>query len=253
MSLLRYALTIIQAYAFLLGILMNLLDLLQTDSKIISVVGSGGKSTFVDELARELTCTVVIATSTHMFPPAGYPLLIDATVPDVERALLNSRVVCVGSWEGRAGGKLRAPTLSFPALAMCADRVLAEADGSKQLPLKAHAVHEPAVPEGSDETIQLVGATGFGGCVGEVVHRPELFCALTGCLQDDPCTPELYAAGVAAEHVRGIVRADVVVVNQADDVAHMELATRFSHALREQGDAISVVAGSVREHRLRQI
>lgn len=232
---------------------MNLTDLLRTDCGVLSVVGSGGKSTLVNELARELGCTVVIATSTHMLAPEGCPLLLDATELDVEQALWYTRVVCVGSRaEGADGaaGKLCAPTLGFGTLAVLADRVLVEADGSRRLPLKAHAAREPAVPSESSQTIQVVGASGFGGHVGEVVHRPELMCEAVDCSMDDECTPELYARFVAEEHVAGVVRADDIVVNQADDQAGIELATRFAAELRACGDETPVAAGSVREHRL---
>ena len=108
---------------------MNLTDLLRTDSGVLSVVGSGGKSTLVNELARELGCTVVIATSTHMLAPEGCPLLLDATELDVEQALWYTRVVCVGTrakGADGAAGKLCAPSLGFGTLAVLADRVLVE-------------------------------------------------------------------------------------------------------------------------------
>ena len=133
---------------------------------------------------------------------------------------------------------------------MLADRVLVEADGARRLPHKAHAAHEPVVPAESGQTIQVVGASGFGGRVGEVVHRPELMCAAVGCSASDECTPELYASFVATEHAAGVVHADDIVVNQADDQAGIELAARFASALRACGDETPVSAGSVREHRL---
>ena len=232
---------------------MNLTDLLRTDAHVVSVVGSGGKSTLVNELARELGCTVVIATSTHMLAPDGCPLLLDTSELNVEQALWYTRVVCVGNRapgaEG-AAGKLCAPSLGFGTLAMLADRVLVEADGAHRLPLKAHAAHEPVVPAESGQTIQVVGASGFGGRVGKVVHRPELMCKAVGCSVDDECTPELYARFVAAEHAAGVVLADDIVVNQADNQRGLDLAARFALALRACGDETPVVAGSVREHRL---
>ncbi len=232
---------------------MNLADLLRTDSGVLSVVGSGGKSTLVNELARELGCTVVIATSTHMLAPEGCPLLLDPTELDVEQALWYTRVVCVGTRapgaEGDAG-KLCAPSLGFGTLSVLADRVLVEADGARRLPHKAHAAHEPVVPAESSQTIQVVGASGFGGRVGEVVHRPELMCAAVGCSASDECTPELYARFVANEHAAGVVHANNIVVNQADDQAGIELAVRFAAELRACGDETPVTAGSVREHRL---
>ena len=190
---------------------------------------------------------MVIATSTHMLAPEGCPLLLDATELDVEQALWYTRVVCVGRRaEGADGaaGKLRAPSLGFGTLAVLADRVLVEADGSRRLPLKA------AVPSESSQTIQVVGASGFGGRVGEVVHRPQLMCESVGCSPSDECTPELYARFVAAEHAAGLLRADDIVVNQADDQDGIDLAARFASELRACGDETPVAAGSVREHRL---
>jgi hypothetical protein len=75
-------------------------------------------------------------------------------------------------------------------------------------------------------------------------------CAAVGCSASDECTPELYARFVAEEHVAGVVRADDIVVNQADDQSGLELAARFALELRACGDETPVAAGSVREHRL---
>lgn len=235
---------------------MNLTDLLRTDSGVLSVVGSGGKSTLVSELARELGCTVIIATSTHMLAPEDCPLLLDATELDIEQALWYARVVCVGNRAPGAdgtAGKLRAPSLGFGMLAALADHVLVEADGARRLPLKAHAAHEPVVPTESRQTIQVVGASGFGGSVGEVVHRSQLMCEAVGCSAGDACTPELYARLVATEHAAGVVRADDIVVNQADDQHGIELAARFAAMLRACGDKVPVAAGSIREHRLERV
>ena len=96
----------------------------------------------------------------------------------------------------------------------------------------------------------MVGASGFGERVGKVVHRPELMCKAMGCSVDNECTPELYARFVAAEHAAGVVLADDIVVNQADNQRGLDLAARFALALRACGDETPVVAGSVREHRL---
>lgn len=235
---------------------MNLADLLREDGGVVSVTGSGGKSTFLDELARELGCTVILATSTHMLAPQGCPTLFDAAELDVEQALWFSRVVCVGTHAaGRDGkaGKLGAPDLGFGTLAVLAERVLVEADGSHRLPLKAHASYEPVVPAESRQVIQMMGASGFGRRVGEAVHRPEIMCGLVGCSPEDECTPELYARLIAAEHATGTALADDIVVNQADDGHGMALAARFAEALRACGDETLVAAGSVRAHRLERV
>ncbi len=177
---------------------------------VTSVIGSGGKTSLLAALARELSGTVVLATTTHILPFEGMPLLVSPTASDVRAALSESRVICVGSRDEK-NGKLVMPSLGIDALASLADYVLVEADGARRLPLKAHAPWEPVIPARSNRTILVLGASGLGHPVSEKVHRPELFCQLAGCAPGDPATPELVARAANAEAL-----ADVALVNQAD-------------------------------------
>ena len=189
---------------------MPLAELLGVRPGVISVVGSGGKTSLLAALARELPGTVVLTTTTHILPFPDMPLVTSADADDVRAALAGSRVACVGS-RAEKNGKLVVPLLGIDALASLADYVLVEADGARRLPLKAHAPWEPVVPACSGRTILVLGASGLGHPVREKVHRPELFCELTGCAPDDLATPELVARAANAEAL-----ADVALVNQAD-------------------------------------
>ena len=84
-------------------------------------------------------------------------------------------------------------------LEQLADYVLVEADGSRRLPLKAHAPHEPVIPKEAGCVLCVVGAHGFDRPIREAVHRPEQFCALTGARPDEPASPALAARALAAE------------------------------------------------------
>ncbi len=177
---------------------------------VTSVIGSGGKTSLLAALARELPGTVVLATTTHILPFPDMPLVTSADAVDVRAALAKSRVVCVGS-QAEKNGKLVTPELDIDALAALADYVLVEADGARRLPLKAHAPWEPVIPACSGRTILVLGASGLGHPVREKVHRPELFCELADCAPDDLATPELVARAANAEAL-----ADIALVNQAD-------------------------------------
>ena len=189
---------------------MGLAELLGAGRGVTSVIGSGGKTSLLAALARELSGTVVLTTTTHILPFAGVPLVTSADAGDVVAALAGSRVVCVGS-QAEKDGKLVTPELGMDVLAALADHVLVEADGSRRLPLKAHAPWEPVIPACSERTVLVLGASGLDHPVREVVHRPERFCELAGCAPDDPATPELVARVANAEAL-----ADVALVNQAD-------------------------------------
>ena len=203
---------------------MSLSDQLSILPGITAIVGSGGKTTLLRVLAEELLGTVILTTSTHILPFADIPLVVTDDIEQVRRTLALHRVICMGT--PAAEGKLTAPSLPFSALADAADYVLVEADGSKRLPLKAHAAHEPVIPENARRTVCVVGASGFGKPVEQVVHRPELFCARTGARMSDIVTPELAAQGIIAENLT-----DTVVLNQAETVSP-ETAKRFTETLQ---------------------
>jgi xanthine dehydrogenase accessory factor len=55
-----------------------------------------------------------------------------------------------------------------------ADVVLVEADGSRRMPLKYPAAHEPVIPANADEIVLCVGLSALGRPAREVCHRLEL-------------------------------------------------------------------------------
>ena len=189
---------------------MKLAEALGVGPGVTSVIGSGGKTSLLAALARELPGTVALTTTTHILPFEGVPLVTSTDVGAVAEALAASRVVCVGS-QAEKNGKLVTPELGIDTLADLADHVLVEADGARRLPLKAHAAWEPVIPACSGRTIVVFGVSGLGRPVRDVVHRPEIFCELAGCAPEDAATPELVARAAGAEAL-----ADVALVNQAD-------------------------------------
>lgn len=203
---------------------MGLIEQLGISPGVTSVVGSGGKTTLLAALAREVRGTCALTTTTHILPFEGVPTLLSPSGRQLEAALGDARVVCTGSPAG--GGKLTAPEAGVEGLATVVDYVLVEADGSRRLPLKAHAAWEPVVPTCSARTVLVVGANGLGRPVIEAVHRYEIFCDLAGCAPSDVATPELVARALRAEGL-----ADVVVINQADDPARIELARDLARLL----------------------
>ena len=200
---------------------MSFAEALGVKPGVTSVIGSGGKTSLIAALARELPGTVILTTTTHILPFEGIFTFTMQGMYGLAEKLAESRVVCVGS-QAEKNGKLVTPKLGIDALASLADYVLVEADGARRLPLKAHAAWEPVIPACSGRTILVLGASGLGHPVSEKVHRPELFCKLAGCASDDLATPELVARAANTEAL-----ADVALVNQADvapDAAHI-LAT----------------------------
>ena len=152
----------------------------------VSVIGSGGKTTFLRYLSDRLPGTVILTTSTHIWPFPDIPL-VDAASGDRDlvrqelcSALARGRIVCLGKSE--PSGKLADPSqvILFEDLLSLADHVLVEADGAAGRPLKAHRPWEPVIPSCSGLTVCLVGASGIGKPVAEACHCPDLFASLAG-------------------------------------------------------------------------
>lgn len=228
----------------------NLASALKIEPGMTAIIGSGGKSTLLKTLGLELMRAggrVLLCTTTHMFPVAGVPWdgssrRLDAAPwrPGALHAPGCTCEACAGLSRGsicQAGvldpeaGKLSSPAEPLDELAQRFDYVLAEADGSKRLPLKAHAAWEPVVPAGTANIVWVVGASGFGRPVDEVVHRPELFCEHCGCEPTDIATPERVAQALNAElHSLNLSNARIML-NQADTLADPTMADRFEAAL----------------------
>ena len=198
----------------------------------MAVIGSGGKSTLLRALGEDAAARggrVALATTTHFLPFGGMPLVTSGDMRELTRALDGRGLACVGTPTADDLGRLAAPAMPLEELAGAADLLVVEADGSKRLPLKAHASHEPVIPENTRKTVCVVGASGFGKPVKQAVHRPKLFCARTGAHMSGIVTPELAAQGIIAEHL-----ADIVVLNQAETVSP-EIAKRFTETLKSSG------------------
>lgn len=215
---------------------MELWQLLDIVPGVTALIGGGGKTTMMYTLARELTrCgTVICTTTTHIFPPDHLPVLPDFDPEAVRSALWTHGCVCLGAPSPE--GKLTAPPVPMEALAELADYVLAEADGSRGLPVKAHLSHEPVIPPNASRTVVLVGASGFDRPIQEAVHRWERFCVLTGVAPEAPVTAENLAALLAAEAL-----GDAVFINQAETASALSSARRLAGLL-----AAPVYAGSLR-------
>lgn len=216
---------------------MQLAPLLHIGRGVTALIGGGGKTTLLNTLAEELSKsgTVLLATSTKIFPPQQYETLTCADEQAVRAALSRARVICVG--ETAEEGKLTAPQLSFETLATLADYVLVEADGSKHLPLKAHAPHEPVIPQNAQRVVLVLGMDGMGKPIRAVCHRSARYAALAGTDEDALVTPDLVARVIAAEGLGD--RVYLNKVESADAYAHADALAR---ALR-----CPVVAGSLQQ------
>lgn len=199
----------------------------------VAFVGAGGKTSALFALARELEAlgrSVLLTTTTHLSDPRVSPWpqprflvmreeLEAPCPPGASPAPVPSGAVLV-SREAAERGRLQGihPSWTGP---LCSgfDLVLVEADGSRRLPVKAPAPHEPVVPGASALVVGVVGLDALGRPMdGETVHRPERFAEVTGCAPGTSIAWEHLVA--LARHPEGLFKgaraARAVLLNKAD-------------------------------------
>lgn len=155
---------------------------------ITAIIGGGGKTTLLMRLGSFCSGhgSAVLTTSTHIYPPASIPYLRNLT----EKLPSGT---CVVTGTECADGKLCAPEQSFTDLLRFSDYVIVEADGSKGLPVKAHASHEPVIPKEAETVIAVLGLDAVGQPVGNAVHRHEILCERMHLDANELLTPEILA------------------------------------------------------------
>ncbi|MBQ4610895.1 MAG: putative selenium-dependent hydroxylase accessory protein YqeC [Clostridia bacterium] len=204
---------------------------------VTALIGGGGKTSLMLALAGELKekGAVIICTTTRIYPPEGMPVLSGASREEIAEAVREYGAVCVGEMYGE---KLGPPKVEVSELAHLADHVIVEADGAKGMPLKAHASHEPVIPEGA-RVIYVIGADGIGKPVGEAAHRPELYAERLGVDTYHIVTPE--------DAAKMVNYGDTVLFNKAESRKDIQNGRRFAEAFRGSTVIASLKNGQVIE------
>lgn len=218
---------------------MQLADLLEIQPGVTAVIGGGGKTSLLWNLGNQLAGkqhTVLLCTTTKILPFPEIPCA--RTARELEYLRNTCRFFCAGQ-EIPETGKLTTPPIPMVQLASWFDYVLVEADGAAHRPLKAHAPHEPVIPKEANQTICVVGASGFGQPIAQAAHRPERYADLAGAAKTEEATPETEAAVLLAEKLH-----HRVFVNQVETAQSLAAAKQ----LAELVDA-PVIAGSLQERK----
>ena len=197
--------------------MQKLYEFFDIEPGITALIGGGGKTSTMYALAEELrkNGSVIVCTSTHILCPPQYPFL-----PRLSNKLVSGEVVSTGSIDGH---KLSTPEQSFDELTRFADYVLIEADGSRQLPLKAYASHEPVIPKEANTVLVVIGIDGLGKPIKDAAHRPELYAAIVHTDVETAVT-----AKMISDVVRTYPRCDGIVINKADDPEALEKALQLA-------------------------
>ncbi len=209
-------------------------------SRVISLCGSGGKTSLMSALVRELASNgderILATTTTKMGSDEikGPWRACQADDAAGILALANDYTRPVLAYHRFDHDRLRLhgfPSDVIDELARSGrfTRIVVEADGSRRRPLKAPKSGEPVFPAATDMVVAVAGLSGLGRPLNDdAVFRPDHWSALTGLTASNPVTAESLARIIV--HPNGLMRGmppqarRILFLNQADSPDQMALA-----------------------------
>jgi molybdenum cofactor cytidylyltransferase len=225
---------------------MRLVDAIRFKPPIqAAIVGSGGKTTALFRLARQLSGPVIVTTTTHLgleqisLAEDHFFIYSDAGFQEFLQNYSESLTLVTGpaTLDGRVTGL---PVTFLERLhTFCLENqisLLIEADGSRGLPLKAPAPHEPVIPTWVEGVIVVAGMQGLNQPLGpEFVHRSERFSELAEIPLGAELKPQAITR-VLGHPIGGLKNIPpgarrVVLLNQADSESLQAQAGRIARNL----------------------
>ena len=226
---------------------------LAPSGELVAIVGGGGKSSLMFALAERLPGRGVMTTTTRIFSEQMSGAAEVCTLADpLWRARLDafeSGLLVVGRVEGeRAVGvppELPAELLAHPRV----DWVIVEADGSRMLPVKAPAPHEPVIPVDTTLLVPVVGIDALSKPIAEIAHRPERVGAIVGLSVEDSLTPAALARLIASPEggLKGAASAgrSAVLINKVQSASEFAIAREVAEKILLDAAVERVAVGAL--------
>jgi molybdenum cofactor cytidylyltransferase len=220
----------------------------------LAFIGSGGKTTAIFQLARQLPSPVIVTATSHL--GAWQPGLADQHIitetPDPIEKLehgLKGVILVTSEIDGDRTKPINTQLMNW-LQQFCGYHsipLLIEADGSRGKSLKGWAEHEPPVPAFVELVVQVLGLTGLGKPLSaEHVHRPEIFSQLSGLRIGEAITQDALVR-VLTHSESGLkkipVRArKVALLNQADTHGLQSAAQGMAQALMDTFHSVIIAS-----------
>lgn len=254
-------------------LLIEALNIDINKKNIISFVGGGGKTSLIYELGNELSKLgkkVIVTTTTHMFMPQ-INVVLTGKIDDIIKLLESKNMITVGMLCDEKNVKIKKNQLKnettfdnieeklrkisgLPeSVATClielADFILVEADGSKRLPLKMPASHEPVILDGSNLVIGVCGIDAIGKTIKETCHRPNLVSKFLNVSEEHIINESDIAKILLNDKgQRKNVNCDYkVVVNKVDNIERFEIGKNISNEFSKLGTE-ELILTTFKEH-----
>jgi len=215
----------------------------------IAFIGSGGKTTAIFQLAREIPSPVLVTATSHLavtqISLADTHIISETLeLPELDTRLGNVTLI-TGPIENEKTKPVNPQLLDW-IYRYCRENsipLIIEADGSRQKPLKAWADHEPPIPRFCDIVVIVTGLDGLGKPLTDKhVHRPKLYSEISNLGSGQSITTSAIANVILHPHsglknIPGHAR-KIVLLNQAESISAQTAGSSLAKQLLEKYDAV---------------
>ncbi len=245
----------------------SLMDILQLSGKgIISLIGAGGKTSLMFQLAKEIVQSekkVLTTTTTKIFMPKPYqsPDTVveddyDKLLKKVKSNLNNFSHFSAGSKYDKGLNKLKGFTPAIIHklwLEKLFDWIIVEADGARQKPIKASNQDEPVVPKETTHLILVAGLDAVGKMLDDkYVHRPKIFSGNTGLAMGEILTEQAIAKAIAIEIEKSRQlchsKLNIVFLNKADTLDQKASGLNITNFLKTDTIIDKIITASLKNN-----
>jgi len=229
---------------------MRLVEALDADGGMVSVVGAGGKKSTMYRLAEQLHRPLLTATvRIPIFDPHVERVMVtDAPGEAIANAALDDwplGVVPAREGDDRYRG-YDSSVVDELASVDGVQTIIVKADGARMRRFKAPGAREPQLPRSSTVVVPIASAHAIGRPLDDdLVHRVERVERITGLTRGETITPAAIADVIASPdggHKDVPEGASVIpVINMVDDAGLEQAARRVAEGILERCDAPRVV------------
>lgn len=217
------------------------------DKDVVSIVGSGGKTTLMNYLAKEFNKRkVLVSTTTKIrIPSQGFYdfIAFNKEEADTIKNINNKGIYVLGS--KIKDNKLESFDLEYmKSITDNFDIVFLEADGSKEKYIKGWNETEPVILDNTTITIGIINLEILGKLVNENnVHRVEQFMDLTGAKLNDVIEKEHLIAVIRGE--KGLFKNSkgrrILLINGVKDNQTRKIANEITETILKKHNKIDEV------------
>jgi probable selenium-dependent hydroxylase accessory protein YqeC len=231
------------------GEISTLLEI--SPGSIIAVVGCGGKTSLIKQLALQNNDTkVLVSTTTKMLPPGFDDAVLRDTLKRCTRHEPVTGIQYFGQLNEKSGKLEALPEHDLAGFTKNYDIVLLEADGSRLLPCKGWRDNEPVVPSYCTHTVGVLAMDVLGkAATREIVHNLPEFLSLTGLCEGEKITEQALVDMVCLPKgmFKGSMGQRFLVVNRVEGGAAVRVAKSFLQSIKAKriGYFRKLVYGSV--------